>query len=82
MAQTLVELQAAISELDATITADKAQVGQLITAVNDLIAKIEIIPNAEDFSAEVAAISAISANITGDNADIQAAIDAAAIKSK
>lgn len=75
MAQTLADLQAALTELSAAVQADKAQTAALVAAVNTLIAKIQ---SGTDVSAEVQAVAAIIADIKSDDAASQAAIDASA----
>ena len=48
----------------------------MVEAINALIAKIEALGN-PDLTAEVAALAAIAAQLTSDNAAVQTAIDAA-----
>lgn len=76
MAQSLVDLQAAITAIGEAVAADVAQDLKVVEAINALIAKIETLGN-PDLTAEVAALAAIAAQLTSDNAAVQTAIDAA-----
>ena len=76
MAQTLADLQAAITAIGEAVAADVAQDQKVVEAINALLAKIAELGNT-DLTAEVEALAAIAANLTGDNAAVQAAIDAA-----
>lgn len=75
MAQTLADLQAAITAVADAVAADAAQDQLVITAIEALIAKINANPAAPDFSNEVAALSAAVASLTASNTGIQAELD-------
>lgn len=76
MAQTLADLQAAITAIGVAVDADVEQDLKVVAAINALIAKIETIGN-PDLTAEVSGLATIAAKLAGDNAAVQAAIDAA-----
>lgn len=76
MAQSIAELKAAIAVIGDAVEADVAQDLKVVEAINALIAKIEALGN-PDLTAEVEALSAVAAKLAGDNANVQAAIDAA-----
>ncbi len=77
MPQTLQDLRDAITALDTKIDEDLTQTGQIIVAVNALIAKIGTGTPPADFQAEVDAVNALITKLTSDNPAVQAAIDAA-----
>ena len=76
MSQTLADLQAAITAIGEAVAADVAQDVKVVEAINALLAKITELGN-PDLTAEVEALAAIAAQLTSDNASVQAAIEAA-----
>ena len=76
MAQTMADLQAAITAIGEAVAADVAQDVKVVEAINALLAKITELGN-PDLTAEVEALAAIAAQLTSDNASVQAAIEAA-----
>jgi predicted transcriptional regulator len=76
MAQTLADLQAAITAIGEAVAADVAQDLKVVEAINALIAKIEALGN-PDLTAEVQALATIASQLTSDNAAVQEAIDKA-----
>lgn len=70
----LQELEAKIAELSLKVDEDIAQGAAIITAVNDLLARI---PPSADYQPQIDALNAIIAKVTSDNPAIQTAIDAA-----
>lgn len=76
MAQTLADLQAAITAIGEAVAADVAQDVKVVEAINALIAKIESLGNT-DLTEEVQALAAIANQLSSDNAAVQEAIDKA-----
>lgn len=70
------ELNAKIQEAKTTAQTDIAQVAQLVQKALDLIERIGNGGTAADFAAEVAELQAVIDTMVGDNAAIQAALDA------
>lgn len=77
MAQTLADLQAAITAVADAVAADAAQDQLVIAAIEALIAKINASPAAPDFSNEVAALAGAVAALQGSNTSIQTELDKA-----
>lgn len=76
MAQSIEDLNAAITAIGEAVAADVAQDVKVVEAINALKAKIDALGN-PDLSAQVQALATIAGSLSGDNAAVQAAIDAA-----
>jgi len=74
MAQTLADLQAAITAIGQAVEADVAQAAKVIEAIDALKAKIDALGN-PDLTAEVQALATIASRLSSDNSAVQAAID-------
>lgn len=78
MAQTLTDLQAAITAVAEAVAADAAQDQLVIAAIEALIAKINASPAAPDFTNEVAALGAAVSALVSSNTGITTELDKAA----
>lgn len=77
MAGTIAELRGLIAPLQAAITADVEQDKKVVEAVNALLAKLEQSGTPEDVQDLIDQVKAATAELSSDNADVQAAIDKA-----
>lgn len=68
------DLQAAIADIQAKVDADVAQDQQVITAINDLLGRIQPTPDLQPF---IDALKAAGDKLASDNDAVQAAINAA-----
>lgn len=75
MAQSLADLQAAITAVSDAVAADAAQDQMVIAAIEALIAKINESPAAQDFTNEVAALSGIVTTLQSSNEAIKTELD-------
>lgn len=77
MSATLQDLQDAITAVGVAVAADATQDQAVITVIEALIAKLNSLPAAADYTNEVAALSSVISTLQSSNATVQAELDKA-----
>lgn len=68
-------LKDAVATLRAAIAEDVAQDKEVVRLVNLLIEKVKALPGAVDLTEDIANVIAATNDLSGDNADVQKALD-------